>query len=160
MSNTDAVLIASFFVFAGAGRCLAAVEGGGILDAAAVVSASEHTRSPLSFVFFPANIWNTASSPPYQKTTEAKAAPGGSAAAASAGSGSSADKDGGASSSSKASAEKGPRIPLPRPGTLAPPPQLVVVPSWAMAKWHMELTEACPRLVVKVGCLLLGGCPC
>ncbi|CAN0115477.1 unnamed protein product, partial [Ectocarpus sp. 13 AM-2016] len=38
----------------------------------------------------------------------------------------------------------------PRPGSLAPPPQLVVVPSWAMARWHMELAQACPRLVIKV----------
>lgn len=45
---------------------------------------------------------------------------------------------------------KGMRALRPRPGRLAPPPQLVVVPSWAMSRWYMELAQCCPRLVIKV----------
>ncbi|CAN0298342.1 unnamed protein product, partial [Discosporangium mesarthrocarpum] len=43
-----------------------------------------------------------------------------------------------------------PPPPCPRPGLLAPPPQLVAVPACGLARWHMELALACPRLQVRV----------
>lgn len=61
---------------------------------------------------------------------------------------------------SKALLCKGMRLIRPRPGRLAPPPQLVVVPSWAMVRWHMELVQGCPRLVVKVGRIFSCFCFC
>ncbi|CAM9653995.1 unnamed protein product, partial [Sphacelaria rigidula] len=53
-------------------------------------------------------------------------------------------------SASSAGVDKGKREVRPRPGLLAPPPQLVVAPSWYLARWYMEIAQACPRLRIKV----------
>ncbi|CAM9508167.1 unnamed protein product, partial [Scytosiphon promiscuus] len=83
------------------------------------------------------------------KETGAAAPATGSAASGKTATG--ADTKGGVPSAGKASSpSKGMRVVRPRPGRLAPPPQLVVVPAGALARWHMELAQACPRLVVKV----------